>query len=238
MSARQIISALLAAVMAVTLIWTLLRLDTEGPPAARVSEHYLEHGRTETGAVNIVAAVLLDYRGFDTLGETVVILAAALAVGMLLGQGRLPGSERGLSVLVRRSIGFLAPLFWLLPAYIVVNGHLSPGGGFQGGVGWATLFILATVVYGSRRSVNILPPDLLPKIEYGAALCFVGIGLYGLIRAGFFLSNQAAGFPMGQPGSLFSAGVLPWLNLVIGCKGMAAMAAIFFHLQREENPSP
>lgn len=231
---RRIAAFLLAIATAAFLIVNVLTLNkqTEGP--ARVSERYLDLGLQETGAVNIVAAVLLDYRGFDTLGETVVILAAALAVGALLGQGRMPPAGRGLSVLVRRSIAFLAPLFWLMPAYIVVNGHLSPGGGFQGGVGWATLLILLAVVYGSGAPRRLWPQNTLHKIEYAAALCFLGLGLYGLIRVGAFLSNRAAGFPMGMPGALPSAGVIPWLNLVIGVKVMAGLAAIFFYMQYDE----
>ncbi len=234
MIARRIIAVLLAVAMAAFLVANVWPLSDQADGPVRVSERFLDRGLQETGAVNIVSAVLLDYRGFDTLGETVVILATALAVGALLGQGRRPPTGRGLSVLVRRSIAFLAPLFWLMPAYIVVNGHLSPGGGFQGGVGWATLLVLLAVVYGSGAPRRLWPPNTLQKIEYAAALCFLGLGLYGLIRVGAFLSNRAAGFSMGIPGTLPSAGVIPWLNLAIGVKVMAGLAAIFFYMQRDE----
>ncbi len=213
---------------------------SEGAPDAvpRVSDHYIEHAVRETGAANIVSAVLLDYRAFDTLGEAVVILAAALAVGALLGHGRLPAPGRGLSILVRRTLSFLTPLFLLLPAYIVANGHLSPGGGFQGGVAWATLLMLLAVVYGTGAPQRLGAPDLLPKIEYAGAGLFLAIGLYGLLRGGAFLANRAAGFPLGAAGTLPSAGSIPWLNLAIGAKVMAGMAAIFFYLQRDEETAP
>lgn len=234
MKLRCIMAGLLAVVVAGLFVVSVLHPDDQGAQVPRVSERYEQQGLQETGAVNMVAGVLLDYRGFDTLGETIVILTTALAVGALLGHGRLPPAGRGLSVLVRRSIAFLAPLFWVLPFYIVINGHLSPGGGFQGGVGWATLLILLAVVYGASAPQRLWSAGTLPKIEYAAALVFLGLGFYGLIQGGAFLSNRAAGFSMGTPGTLPSAGIIPWLNLAISVKVMAGLSAIFFYMQRDQ----
>ncbi len=238
--ARHVAAILLAAAMSVFLMAAMIPAGSHSQENAvqRVSEHYLAAGVRETGAVNIVTAVLLDYRSFDTMGEAIVILAAAMAVGALLGQGRQPPAGRGLSVLVRRSIAFLVPLFWSLPAYIVVNGHLSPGGGFQGGVGWAALPIMLAVVYGAAVPARAWAHGRLPKIEYAAAFCFLGIGLFGLLHSGHFLASGAAGFPLGTPGTLPSAGAIPWLNLAIACKVMAGLSAIFFYMQRDGTLEP
>jgi multicomponent Na+:H+ antiporter subunit B len=60
--------------------------DPEAPAAVHVSPHYIEEGPAETGAPNMVTGVLADYRSFDTLGETVVVLAAGLACVLLLSR--------------------------------------------------------------------------------------------------------------------------------------------------------
>lgn len=67
--------------------------DPTAPAATHVSPRYIEHGADETGAPNLVTAVLADYRGYDTLGETVVIFTAGLACLLILGARRVgPGS--------------------------------------------------------------------------------------------------------------------------------------------------
>lgn len=59
--------------------------DPHSPPAIHVSPRYIEHSHAETGAPNFVTAVLADYRGYDTLGETTVIFTAGLACILILG---------------------------------------------------------------------------------------------------------------------------------------------------------
>jgi multicomponent Na+:H+ antiporter subunit B len=71
--------------------------DPRSPAASHVSPRYIEQGRAETGASNIVTAVLADYRGYDTLGETVVIFCAGLGCLLIVGGGakwRTRGRER------------------------------------------------------------------------------------------------------------------------------------------------
>ena len=59
--------------------------DPQAPAAVHVSPHYIEHSHHETGAPNFVTAVLADYRGYDTLGETTVIFTAGVACALILG---------------------------------------------------------------------------------------------------------------------------------------------------------
>ncbi|ETX05075.1 hydrogen gas-evolving membrane-bound hydrogenase subunit E [Candidatus Entotheonella palauensis] len=61
--------------------------DPRSPASTHVSPHYIEHSHHETGAPNFVTAVLADYRGYDTLGETTVIFTAGLACLLILGVG-------------------------------------------------------------------------------------------------------------------------------------------------------
>ena len=64
--------------------------DPNSPPSTHVSPRYIEHSHDETGAPNFVTAVLADYRGYDTLGETTVIFTAGLACVFILGAEFLP----------------------------------------------------------------------------------------------------------------------------------------------------
>ena len=59
--------------------------DPNSPASSHVSPYYIEHSHSQTGAPNFVTAVLADYRGYDTLGETVVIFTAGIACALILG---------------------------------------------------------------------------------------------------------------------------------------------------------
>jgi len=58
--------------------------DPQSAPAVHVSPRYIEDSLEETAVPNMVTAVLADYRGFDTLGETVVVFTGAMAVLLIL----------------------------------------------------------------------------------------------------------------------------------------------------------
>jgi len=103
----------------------------------QLSRHYVVSGPDELGAANIVTAVVVTYRGLDTLGEVAVLFISAAGVGLLLQRKAVDEAEkrprRPSSELVGTAIHFLLPLIFVLGIYIFINGHLTPGGGFQGG---------------------------------------------------------------------------------------------------------
>ncbi|MFW6231932.1 MAG: MnhB domain-containing protein, partial [Spirochaetota bacterium] len=124
----------------------------------------------------------------------------------------------------------LAPLFLLFPAYIVLYGHLSPGGGFQGGVSLAVLLILLTITFGTRKTASAAGPGTLHTTEALSAGAFVLVGVVGIVGGASFLANLAAGFPRGVPGDLWSAGAIPLLNVIIGLKVASGLGSIFYDL--------
>ena len=72
--------------------WALAELPSFGEPTMRVAQTYVDQGLADTGAANVVASVILDYRAFDTLGEATVLVTAALGVlAVVRRQGRKPG---------------------------------------------------------------------------------------------------------------------------------------------------
>ena len=127
------------------LIYGTLDMPPFGQPDNPVHEHvaprYIEESPKEVGLPNMVTSVLASYRGFDTLGETVVVFAAVVGVLSLLGIRRRPHTLAGddakkerRSHLVLMSIAkFIIPFVVLFALYVQFHGDFGPGGGFQAG---------------------------------------------------------------------------------------------------------
>lgn len=192
-----------------------------GVDRMEVGRYYLTHGLADTGAANLVTGVVLNYRALDTLGEVTVLFIASLGLGvfMSLSGPRNGGKLPPTSLIVRRGAGFLFPLILLLGGYIFLHGHLTPGGGFQGGAVIASGFLLLYLGIPGLR----LRHGPFTATESIAGLTFVIIGLIGLGVGGYFLSNF---LPKGSPFALFSAGVIPILYVAIGLKVGAELAGI------------
>ena len=223
---------LFALALSLTLGWWLWQGVTISPfqgitgPAAR----YIHGTARDTGAANVVAAILFDYRGFDTLGEASVIYTTVCGVALLFAKRRYRRSSHGLSFIVKRSMALLVPFILLYASSIIVMGHLSPGGGFQGGSVMATVTILFCVIYGSSFEAARVSPKVKETIESSGALLFVLVGLVGLVTGGAFLANIAAGFPRGTMGHLFSGGTIPLLNIAVGMKVGAGLSTLFYSM--------
>jgi len=183
-----------------------------------LATHYVAEGPDELGAPNLVTSVVVTYRGLDTLGEVTVLFLSAAVVGLLLalgaGEGRPESAAEpsASSELVQTLAQYLLPIILLFGTYIFVNGHLTPGGGFQGGAVIASgvlLLFLALPRAGLRHG-------LLALLESLSGFGYVLVGLLGLVLAGGFLDNRF--LPLGDYGSLFSAGAIPVIYTLIGLK--------------------
>ena len=193
-----------------------------------ISERYVSQGPSELGAANIVTAVVVTYRGLDTLGEVTVLFIAATGVALMLKRrdGQTVESEkRPASELVQTSSLFLVSLIFLLGIYIFINGHLTPGGGFQGGAVIASGVLLLLLANPHQE----ISHTLLSKIESISGVVYVGIGLFGLLYAGGFLDNRILG--LGTFGNLFSAGAIPVIYICIGMKVGSELSNVLKNLQ-------
>jgi multicomponent Na+:H+ antiporter subunit B len=191
----------------------------------------------ETHATNVVAAVTFDYRGFDTMGEEFILFAAVMGVALLLraqreeeeeppedeAQDRRPPHD---SDAVRElCLGLVAPAA-LFGIYMVAHGHLTPGGGFQGGVVLATAPLLM-YLGGEYKGLRTLSPETLVEFAEGVgAGSYVLVGALGLVLAGSFMDNFLS---PGIAGELFSSGTIIVLNIAVG----VAVAAGFVLLLSE-----
>ncbi|MCP4995147.1 MAG: sodium:proton antiporter [Gammaproteobacteria bacterium] len=197
------------------------------------ARYYADNTAQDTGAANIVTAIIVTYRGLDTLGEVTVLFLAAAIIGLVLAQSRKSGGVKQgeLSIsgeLLVTGSRLLAPLILLLGVYVFVNGHLTPGGGFQGGAILASAILLLLLTDPLRRFSH----RLISAVESTSGLIFVTIGILGTFFAGGFLDNRI--LPLGTLGDLFSAGAIPIIYSLIGLKVGAEFSSMLVNLSETE----
>ena len=184
--------------------------------------------------VNAVTAVMFDYRGLDTLGEEFILFAAVSGLVLLMREKSAERSEEPLQIEDRplwprtdavqwTSLGFLGVIS-VFGIYMVLHGHLTPGGGFQGGAVLGTASVLVYLGNGYNVYSKTHPTLLLELGESIGAASYALIGLGGLLAGGVFLENF---LPLGKRGQLLSAGTIPVINLAVGIEVAAGFALLF-----------
>ena len=134
--------------------------------------------------------------------------------------------EPGMSVIVKRITKITVSLIFLYGIYILLHGHLTPGGGFAGGVIIALSFIHIVLAFGREEASKHLKESFILFLEPVGGLMFLGIALLGLV-GGFFFLNV---LPKGQPFHLFSSGIILPANIAICLKVGAGLFTSFMAL--------
>ncbi len=199
-----------------------------------LSEYYINSGVKDTGVINLVTAILFDYRGFDTLGEATVIFGVASAITFLIPKRKASMTSARFSPIVNQIIKLVIPFLVILGFYLIFYGHLSPGGGFTGGVVLATISILFTITFGIAYSQKMWSYKAKSLMESFGGMTFISIGLIGVVAGSNFLANGQAMFALGKSGDLLSGGTVPLLNLATGIKVGAGLAIIFNSMIKED----
>lgn len=137
---------------------------------------------------------------------------------------------RGMTIIVKRITQLMVPSIFLLGVYVVLHGHLTPGGGFAGGVLLAGSFVLMVLAYGSEEMKSEAGKWRASFFESLGIFIFWFLALLGLIQGTYFFYNFIAKTNPGQPFHLFSAGIIPLCNIAIGIEVAAALFAIFITL--------
>ena len=179
----------------------------------------------------LVAATVFDYRGFDTLGEEMILFAAVCGCAALLRVLRSEREEdeqapaRPVPSFAARALSaaLVGPVM-VLGAYVVAHGHLTPGGGFSGGVVVAGALLLAYAGGQGLRLRRVGSITMLEGAEALGAAGFLALALAGLIAAGALLKNFLA---LGTSGMLLSAGTIPVGNVAVGLEVAGAVALVF-----------
>lgn len=178
----------------------------------------------ERHATNVVMAVTFDYRGFDTLGEEFMLFAAIFGVALLLREERteieqtpddeLPGRAVSHTSDAIRAVGVMfVGITALFGMYLTIHGHLTPGGGFQGGVVVASALLLIYLASDYKSFRRIVSKTWIQPLEAIGMAGFVMVGLLGPLQDAAFLENV---LPLGRSGNLFSAGIIPLANIAVG----------------------
>ena len=200
----------------------------ENPRTGEVAERYIERGVEETGAVNAVAGMILDYRAFDTLGESHVLFTALVVVMLLLRQDsknmrsyyedyyrvQLDSYYPTEQDPILRHVGtVLGVCILLFGVYILLCGHLSPGGGFSGGTVLGTGLIILASTLGDATVERFLMERRFRRI------CFAALSFYSVAK-GYVFFTGANGLenhiPKGTPGAILSAGLIHPLDIAVG----------------------
>jgi len=208
--------------------------DPNNPAHQHVAPRYIEESLKEVGLPNMVTSVLASYRGFDTLGEVVVVFAAAIGVLSLLGIRRQKDElvadtglkeHRVLHVIAK----LIIPLIILFALYVQFHGDFGPGGGFQAGVIAAAAFILYTLVFGLKRTFVVVSPKFLAWMASIGVLVYACVGLFSMFKGGQFLDyNQLAADPIaGQHYGIII------IELGVGITVFAAMLSIFYAFESQ-----
>ena len=224
---RRIAAVLLLIIVAVGISLSLVKIPF-GAPKTKVGRYYIDEGIKETGSANIVTSVVVSYRGFDTLGEVTVLFIAAIGLGAVLtasGREKMRKTEPA-SLVLYTGCRLLFPLILIFGTYVFIHGHLTPGGGFQGGAIIASGFLLIYLGCRERR----ISRKAFKLTESLGGLVFVVIGLLGLVFGGYFLSNF---LPKGTANALFSAGIIPITYVAIGFKVGSELTGIIDNLIEE-----
>jgi multicomponent Na+:H+ antiporter subunit B len=195
-----------------------------------VAKYYATNGAEEIGAANLVTSIVVTYRGFDTLGEVTILFLTAAIISFFL---KLSMDEEAKQIkysntteILTTTSSILVPIIFMFGIYVFINGHLTPGGGFQGGSIIATGVALMIL---SNPNVHI-NHQIINWVESISGMGYVFIGVLGIILAGGFLDNRV--FGLGEFGTLFSAGIIPIIYSFIGLKVGAEISNILNKYQK------
>ena len=198
-----IIPLLVVGVTGAALVYGTLDMPHFTDPSAPVHNHvaprYIERTEHETGVHNIVTAVLASYRGFDTLGEVVVIFTAGIGVLALLGLAGSPDNTPSTTNMRRHTVlrvisKSLMPLILIFALYMQFHGDYGPGGGFQAGVLFAAAFILYAMVFGHVAAQKAVSPRFLLALMCLGVLTYGGTGVAAMLMGGEFLGYDALSY--------------------------------------------
>jgi multicomponent Na+:H+ antiporter subunit B len=180
----------------------------------------------KTQALNGVASIVFDFRGYDTFGEAIILFTAVAGTVAVLrgvkGDHSIHVSDT-LSAIARTTIGLIVPFFAVFGCYVILHGHLSPGGGFQGGVILAAVPVVVFLTEGRNTVLKVIRNTQLSILESMGSLLFLFLAVTGILRGGAFFANR---LDQGIPGRLYSSGTIFWMNLAVGLKVFAGISII------------
>ncbi|OEU48473.1 MAG: cation:proton antiporter [Desulfobulbaceae bacterium S3730MH12] len=206
--------------------------EADAPVHQHVAPRYLNDSMNEVGIPNVVTSVLASYRGYDTLGETLVVFTAGIGVLSLLMVSRRT-KEKALQkvpadmqnqIILRVVAKMMLPLILIFALYVQFHGDYGPGGGFQAGVIFAAGIILYTMLFGLSLTQKVIKTEVVERLTAFGVLLYAGVGIACMLLGGNFLDyNVLRHDPVhGQ-----HLGIL-LVELGVGITVAAVMVTLFF----------
>ncbi|MDO4514521.1 MAG: MnhB domain-containing protein [Lachnospiraceae bacterium] len=198
--------------------------EEHNPVNNEVSRRYIENGLQETGAVNIVTGMILDYRAFDTLGESHVLFIATCTVLILLGHKKTKTSEPTEDemdriyepkndTILQFAAKVLVPPIVIFGIYVILCGHLGPGGGFSGGAIIGAGLILYLNAFGFKKTERFFTEKTYKIMSVSALGCYCLAKSYSFYTGANHIESV---IPLGTPGAILSSGLILLLNICVG----------------------
>ena len=260
-SVYRIVAAVMIVLMFVLLATAMLGMpeigDKNNPDNNEVARRYIENGLDETGAINIVSGMILDYRAFDTFGESCVLFVATICVTIMLridGRGGAGDDEETESskkafgiresafakldtrnyependTILRKSAMIVFPIIMVFGIYVILNGHISPGGGFSGGAILGAGFVLFLSAFGFNKTERFMNANTVRIITLVALLVYCLSKCYSFFTGANHLES---GIPLGTPGAILSSGLILVLNICVGMVVACTMYSFYALVRR------
>ena len=235
---------LLIGVMLLTVSYLPPNGNPDNPANNEVPARYIENGLQETGAVNIVTGMILDYRAFDTFGESNVLFIATITVLILLRKNKKMHNERDMKEdpdeekyepesdnILKTVAKVLVPVIFVFGLYVILNGHLGPGGGFSGGAIMGAGLILYCMTFGFEKTEKFFTENTYRWISFSA------LSVYCLSKAYSFYTGANglhSHIPLGTPGAILSSGLIFVLNICVGMVVTCTMYTFYAMFRKGE----
>ena len=211
--------------------------SSNNPGSNEVAAKYIEDGLQDTGAVNIVTGMILDYRAFDTFGESNVLFIATCTVLILLRNDKKKGKDSAEAeerrdsyyepkndVILQTITKVLVPIIFIFGIYVILNGHLSPGGGFSGGAIIGAGLILYLNAFGFQKIERFFTEKTYKWVSFGSLTFYCLAKSYSFYTGAHHLES---GIPLGKAGAIISSGLILPLNICVGLVVACTMYAFF-----------
>ena len=194
-SISRVLPLIVVTITGAVLVYGTLDMPGFADPMAPIHQHvaprYIQDSPTEIGIPNMVTSVLASYRGYDTMGEVIVVFAALIGVLSLIGihEPRISPSysEDPPRPILQVMTKFMVPFILLFALYVQFHGDFGPGGGFQAGVIFSVAVILYTLTFSQYDGMQLAPPRLLKQLAALGVLIYGGTGVWTLFKGGRFL---------------------------------------------------
>jgi len=132
--------------------------------------------------------------------------------------------------IVRVTSRLVVPFIQVYGIYVILNGHLTPGGGFSGGAIFGASLVLIALSFNLEAGVKQISHNTASILESGGALGYALTGLAALFLGGSYLANRSAGFPIGEAGQLFSSGAILVITVFVGVKVASTIVTLFYNI--------